>query len=479
MSVTIEIAFPWGRYHATPWTKAANEGVPEWPPSPWRLLRALYATWMDRCGDLASDTVESLLSDLATPPTFWLPPAQPGHSRHYYPDTANGTDLVFDPFVSMARDASVGVHWPVDLDESSRAALHRLVSVLPYLGRAESICDAQVVADIEPAGRTEVGPVVAGAAVDGAEVRWLLAPVAPLDLNGLTSTTTEMRKARRTLPQGAVEIPYALPTGERVPRPAPRRALARPTLIRFAIDGPALPALTAAVAMGDGLRAAFQSRFGGGDASSATLSGKEFDGTPRQGHMHAHYLSLDDDRDRRIDVITAWAPVGFSAEEVAAAAAIRQVAGRRLEQARDFAPVRVAIESLVTEPTQDPGLAGPSRTWVSHTPFAPSMHPKGEPLEDFLRKALERELTWRAGWWAAPPELVELEVLPPRGGWAEHRRRRVTQSAAHNRPAWGLRLAFTEPIIGPLALGHLSHFGLGLFLPHRIAPSAANRGSLL
>jgi CRISPR-associated protein Csb2 len=35
------------------------------------------------------------------------------------------------------------------------------------------------------------------------------------------------------------------------------------------------------------------------------------------------------------------------------------------------------------------------------------------------------------------------------------------------RPAGGFRITFTLPIRGPLCLGHLCHFGLGLFVPVR------------
>jgi hypothetical protein len=43
--VVIELRFLTGRFHATPWGRNVNEGVPEWPPSPYRLLRALYDAW--------------------------------------------------------------------------------------------------------------------------------------------------------------------------------------------------------------------------------------------------------------------------------------------------------------------------------------------------------------------------------------------------------------------------------------------------
>ena len=43
--LAIRFLFPAGRYHATPWGRHVNEADVEWPPSPWRLLRALIATW--------------------------------------------------------------------------------------------------------------------------------------------------------------------------------------------------------------------------------------------------------------------------------------------------------------------------------------------------------------------------------------------------------------------------------------------------
>ena len=53
---TIRLTFPAARYHATPWGRHVNEGVPEWPPSPYRLLRALYDVWQRKCFHLpASD----------------------------------------------------------------------------------------------------------------------------------------------------------------------------------------------------------------------------------------------------------------------------------------------------------------------------------------------------------------------------------------------------------------------------------------
>ena len=46
MPLILEQSFPLGRFHATRWNQNPYEDRHgEWPPSPWRLLRALAARW--------------------------------------------------------------------------------------------------------------------------------------------------------------------------------------------------------------------------------------------------------------------------------------------------------------------------------------------------------------------------------------------------------------------------------------------------
>ena len=62
VTTTLVVRFVLGRYHATPWGRHVNEGQVELPPSPWRLLRALYAVWKTRLPDLDEATVGMLLT---------------------------------------------------------------------------------------------------------------------------------------------------------------------------------------------------------------------------------------------------------------------------------------------------------------------------------------------------------------------------------------------------------------------------------
>ena len=83
----LELRFPAGRYHATPWGRHVNEGAVEWPPTPWRIVRALIATWYLKAREIPTATLRSLVSALSQPPTFRLPPASTSHTR-----TKNGGD---------------------------------------------------------------------------------------------------------------------------------------------------------------------------------------------------------------------------------------------------------------------------------------------------------------------------------------------------------------------------------------------------
>lgn len=155
---TLELRFPSGHFHATPsWGHHVNEGLIEWPPSPWRLLRALIATgytkrhWQDP--NPPADAV-CLLHKLASVlPSYSLPAASGAHTRHYMPqgmiDKDRGvenTALVIDAFAHSVRDAML-VHWAVELSLEERAILSDLAAHLSYLGRAESWVDAKLLAD--------------------------------------------------------------------------------------------------------------------------------------------------------------------------------------------------------------------------------------------------------------------------------------------------------------------------------------------
>jgi CRISPR-associated protein Csb2 len=63
--IALQIDFVAGRFHANPRDRATNEGETEWPPSPWRLLRAIVAGWhRSGVGDSsATETLRPIVSE--------------------------------------------------------------------------------------------------------------------------------------------------------------------------------------------------------------------------------------------------------------------------------------------------------------------------------------------------------------------------------------------------------------------------------
>jgi CRISPR-associated protein Csb2 len=135
----IELRFPAGRLHATPWGRHVNEGAVEWPPSPWRILRALVATWHFKTKvDVPEPVMRDLVHTLAsTCPLFQLPHASLGHTRHYMPvieGKKQKVTKVFDTFIHMNEPLRIA--WDMSLTAEQSRALGLLCEQLGYFGRA-------------------------------------------------------------------------------------------------------------------------------------------------------------------------------------------------------------------------------------------------------------------------------------------------------------------------------------------------------
>ena len=232
----MEFRFLAGRYHATPWDHHANEGAVEWPPSPWRLLRALVATWKRRRPETDDATMSRIVAALSEPPLYRLPDHGSGHSRHYVPlgGKSGKTGLMLDSFLTVSTDDPLLVVWPhQDLAPQDRKVLGDLLSQISYLGRAESWVEARLVPrdelanedwlsriDAEPAKLTEPDrtepadsdpphPAISSQDQDVETVR-LLAPMTaseyeswhPGALEALktVATTSKSRKSRKPAP---------------------------------------------------------------------------------------------------------------------------------------------------------------------------------------------------------------------------------------------------------------------------------------
>lgn len=434
MTTTLVLRFPRGSSAAASWTWLGGAPGVEIPPSPWRLLRTLHATWRTRVPGLDDTAVRGLLGNLAVPPRFFVPQHLPG--------------------ACVDRDPELAAQWTGDLPPEQHAALTSLASAIPYVGRAESRCAGSVPTSWAPAAHECWEPLdVAEAVPAGVAVTSVLAAELPLDLAALVAPPVDVRRGVPPIPAGARLVAYQRCV-------MPRRRSGPVTAVRLEIMGGALPAATETVFVTDLLRRAALSRLGAlrGEKGRTLLGGRGADErVAHEQHAHTHFLPVIEAG--RVAAIVAWISAGLPDDELKALVSIRELSSNRRSIPR------LAIRAVSSGSPADvaPDLAALARTWTSATPYTPARYPKRHTdWLTFLREDVTRELGYRR-----LPAPVRLDVVDR--SWQEWRRLRPSadrsspQGRAPRRSAF-LRLHFDEPVDGPLALGHLSHFGLGLFV---------------
>lgn len=527
MSTTIELRFPAGRFHATPWGRNVNEAAPEWPPSPWRLLRALVWVWKHKAPDLLSTSeAEDLFQALAaTVPTFRLPRATQGHTRHWMPLFKKRPEdkvLVFDAFVAIGPKEPVALTWPMDLSQQQRVHLSTLLSLLGHLGRAESWCVATLAQTDSNPPPTETNCFPVENNPKGNHPTEIVSVLCPDGANAFASQhipTPKPSKKNQPAPpptcdpawhlcletQDLQKMGWSDPPGSRwvsfrrnpdafLPKPAPTRKPAPETTFHtatFLLDSIVRPRIQDSLSIAELARRFLMGIYRRleeensdmaqhsslpGQCTSSNFSGKSADGVPLIGHNHAHFLPLDRDGDGRVDQLVVYSPKGFCPTE---AKALRILTHIPLD---DDYPVRLALLGF-----KKTGPWDPSTTWISSTPYLATRFPKKngskrDPVEFFgpggallfLQADLLQQIQ-RAG---LPPPIAVEPLLDSQGVFRsttdsgrlglrpiQFRTQRRKETRSVRRHAGFFRIVWDLPVNGPICLGHNSHFGLGLFQP--------------
>jgi len=515
--IAIKITFPAGRWHATAWGTHVNEGVPEWPPCPWRLLRALLAAWFWK--DRRDEAVlRSLLDKLASvAPDYLLPEATAAHTRHYMPVVEGKKETktkIFDTFVHVSDGDALWIRWNVDLTPDEADLLARLLTNFSYIGRAESLVEATLVSIAELPLRdfTEwTRPAEVSSMTDGESVR-LLAPQMPSaytewlasqEVAGGGGKKTKGKKKTTALPENVFEAlqldtadwkkdGWNMPPGSRwidyirprdcfkiapVSRPRIRISSRKaPTVARFAIVATVPPGITQSLSLAERFHQALCAKLK--DVPSPALTGLDADGKPLTGNQHAYFLP-ECDLHGYVTHMTVHAPCCFSEDDSRALTRLRSV------WAIEGKGAEIDIVLLATGQPDDFKFASPyfrpARLWRSLTPFVPVRHakatrtgvPKVDP-ENGLQKGSPEHDCLRLFSLVAPDHpkpKVRLLGTRIRYGLRDipcldfQRQRRNGGGTRGDHRGYALELEFDEPTTIPFGLGYAAHFGLGLFRP--------------
>lgn len=496
--LAIELHFLRGRFHATPWGRHVNEGVPEWPPSPFRMVRALYDAWKRKRSDWPAERVEPLFTALAGDNLrFHLPPARMSHLRLFYRQggqNASDKQKVFDSFVVIdPRDAVVMGLPSATLDASQRRDLDELCSLLSYFGRAESLASIRVATADLP---WNCVPAVRSEPARGLEIVRVACLVRPGE-----QAAFQVEPAMQTTRSGAALPAVTLGWLDSIAWGSDKvieRALSQPPALRFvayrcaadalsapstpglratptaeadtvvlAIDGKVRPRVIEAIRVGDELRRRSMGahrRVMGGDPAKVSLrfSGKRADGRYLlNGHHHASFLAWDRDQDGVIDHAIVMS-AGFDRTELRALQQLYPLEFPDPNHPSALVPVAIGPRSSLFANEA-------SHTFLSATPFVPTRHYRAKrdgDHRDWLRREVARSLLQHGLPNPTSVERVDHHVLADgrRVRWLEFRRARKGNSP---KLGYGFRLEFEASVPGPFSIGAGSHFGLGLFVPVR------------
>jgi CRISPR-associated protein Csb2 len=206
------------------------------------------------------------------------------------------------------------------------------------------------------------------------------------------------------------------------------------------------------------------------------FTGRDAAGQVRRGlqHEHAWFLPADDDADGAIDHVVVYARGGFDLAALRAFARLRRVWGHG---GADLTVTLVAVGSPgeLGCLRRDAGRArtpqlGTARIWESLTPFVPPRHIKyrATGMHDTANEQVARLLALHGLPLPRIESLAPEDATPPRPpriAWQRFRRRRTAGGGSRGSDvAFGFRLCFDRPIIGPIALGYAAHQGLGQFV---------------
>ncbi|MSP74304.1 MAG: type I-U CRISPR-associated protein Cas5/Cas6 [Myxococcales bacterium] len=488
-----------GRYHATSWNHHVNEGTIEWPPSPWRLLRALVSA--SYSAGLSRAQAWPLLERMIEPPVYCLPRAAHFHARHYMPTARNPT-LIFDAFAAIeggaASPAKLVVAWPnVVFTAEERGLMAVLCDHIGYLGRAESWTAVTVLdewagrpnavpleADVERT-QTVALPALQGAVEYDAWRRGFLAGqtgrrrfTPPDDLwQVLHGDTGLLQKDGWSQPPGVRAVKYGLlERAFGVSRGARVAESCAVSVVRFRVASAVPPSLRHAVRIGERMRQAVMSHSAAVlQRQLAVFTGRTDTGEPTRGNGHAYWLAEDRDGDGAIDHLVGYASSGFDGDALEVLQHVRRLWG---SEGHDLELVLLGsgevAEMGTTLVKAEPGrstLLGTASEWVSRTPFVPPRHLKdGDQPEDQVRRLLA------ASGFPAPltvePYAAAYEDEPHARHkplrWLEFQRQRSSGGGARgSERGFGFRLAFDQRVTGPIALGYGAHFGLGQFIAVR------------
>ncbi|MEM1279260.1 MAG: type I-U CRISPR-associated protein Csb2 [Cyanobacteria bacterium P01_H01_bin.152] len=494
--IHIQVDFHTNQYQACAWGNHHSEGVIDWPPAPWRLLRAIAAgSYNVHLAAKHLPTLKQLLHKLAAAlPSYTLPPTTYIQHRSPRPQINNKTVKVgpgktlYSAGLLMSQEANkLFIHWPVTLSETEELVLQLCLSGLTYLGRREAAATLTLV-EQAPSPNAEVDPggtrIVAIASPDQtSEQLW--------DALNL-SAHENYGKNRSAVFPGVQQATYrvAVLNPQRSTFSGSKQHMVTLAVNPAPVNSPRLP-MKLGLKLTNRLHQTLVSR-----CPDTIFTGQSM-GQLSHDHNHTIIQCVADSTGRYVEQLKLYSHDGYDTAHLAVISTCNRFQG--IARGYDVSLSLVDLGSTEAA-TQD---------WKSATPFFLSRFPavrRGKPrmlTEQYQKDGPEHQvlrylqfLPWLGLEGTARYQehdqglalylndvltaIVACEPFPQFWEWAAVRAQGKTEHPKGKkvgRIGYSVQLHFTAPVKGPIMLGYAAHYGLGAMQPmrERLGVSALDR----
>ena len=463
--LALSFTFLAGRYHATQWGKNVNEGLIDWPPSPWRILRAIISVWKNKSADITHDQMWPILKTMSENKAFfYVPKSAQSHTRHYMPQFLKNTSKIIDSFMVINTDRCLVVMWKgVSLNKDQKKILDLVINNMSYFGRAESWCKVQRIDKPTVDDYPKPNVCMLQDQTNTGTIIQVLVPKNNVSFEQLCVKTNDLHKKQILVPPGSQWMQYVMSEDVDTLSVNTFQSTTEPeiNIIRYSIGAKVRPKVTESLYIGDSLKRAVMTKYGkqNKNESSYILSGKQNNKVLKNNHEHAFFLPTDEDEDNILDHLTIVAKKPFDQKEIKAISETKYIGygENRLNLifqgyggSEDFSNVKILKSS---------------KKWVSSTPFVLNRHIKKNRVSDYPENQLITEIKKRHGD-SIVIKNVRLDGLDfnMKSGLKPIQFKRWRKDKLPGFGAYSISIEFEKEISGPLCFGHASHFGLGMLI---------------
>lgn len=468
------------QYQANDWHHAHCEGLVDWPPAPWRILRAIVAgSYNVHLPKQHQATLKGLLHKMAqVEPEYYLPHATYIQHRSPRPQMKPGTPPEIKPGKTLyaaglfldEEDSALFIHYPFELSETEDLVLRLIFNGLTYLGRKEAAAQWEIVEEM-PESNAIPNP-------EGTRV--VATPDANLEVEELWETLNSsaadvFAKNKQAVFPGVKQTAYELKDSHQAQLQTGQDKGSKSSIYSVTLEtiGNHRIPLKYAHELCYNLHRSLVKR-----CPSPVFTGQEM-GQPRPNHCHTFIQPILDSEERYIEGLQLIATERYSSDALASISAISVVRvgeqwvnlqlsdfskslGKSYQQWKTITPMFLTRfpKTLRGKPRYFSGTKhqkdGAAHQALKYLLFLDHLGLSGQPTfqatSDGLGMYLDENL------------VAEAQCQP----WERFWQWQSAHSHGHKvgRVGYNVKLTFSKPVQAPIGLGYACHYGFGTLQPH-------------